>query len=160
MTNLTRTDERWLAARKWAEATPRSTLLFVVEDAAEFSDQDRLEAARFRLRELGVPFNERCVHDFQWHPASDDFGVCSKCGHEADAAARLLRDGPKSQITSATGVRSGTVDYDAHERPGFIDASRQEKDVLVFNVGILGETYRIARDGTLLDGATGERHDA
>jgi hypothetical protein len=28
---------------------------------------------------------EGCDHDFQWHPLSDDFGVCSICGAEADA---------------------------------------------------------------------------
>jgi hypothetical protein len=22
-------------------------------------------------------------HEFQWHPMSEDFGVCSICGHEA-----------------------------------------------------------------------------
>lgn len=27
-----------------------------------------------------------CDHIFQWHPQSDDFGVCSQCGHEATPA--------------------------------------------------------------------------
>ena len=34
-----------------------------------------------------------CEHDFQWHPASDDFGVCSLCGAEApeeEMCGRLL----------------------------------------------------------------------
>jgi hypothetical protein len=25
-----------------------------------------------------------CEHDFQWHPLSDDFGTCSKCGETAE----------------------------------------------------------------------------
>lgn len=28
-----------------------------------------------------------CDHDFQWDSRSDDFGVCSKCGHEAEHCA-------------------------------------------------------------------------
>ena len=27
----------------------------------------------------GMP---ECDHDYQWHPESDDAGVCAKCGHE------------------------------------------------------------------------------
>lgn len=30
----------------------------------------------------GVGGDEPCEHDFQMHPGSDDFGVCSKCGAE------------------------------------------------------------------------------
>lgn len=28
---------------------------------------------------------ETCEHEFQWHPASEDFGVCSICGAEEGA---------------------------------------------------------------------------
>jgi hypothetical protein len=68
---------------------------------------------------------------------------------QLDTAARILREAEPSQITHATGIRSGTVDYDPQERPGFIDAAQQsDPEVLTFVVGILpATTYLIARDG-------------
>lgn len=83
--------------------------------------------------------------------------ILSKCGARAtiaqlETAAGLLRDGPKSQITKATGVRSGSVNFDPQEIPGFFHRERQEPDVLVMDVGILtGQTYRIAADGQILE---------
>jgi hypothetical protein len=33
-----------------------------------------------------------CDHEFQWHPQSDDFGVCSICGAEANAEGAVDGD--------------------------------------------------------------------
>lgn len=73
---------------------------------------------------------------------------------QLETAARLLREADPSRITKATGVRSGTVDYDPQELPGYIDAKRQDDpEVLTFVVGILpSTTYRIARSGDVLGG--------
>lgn len=69
---------------------------------------------------------------------------------QLDTAARILREAEPSQITHASGIRSGTVDYDPQERPGFIDGEQQDDPmVLRLTVGILPETtFLIARDGT------------
>lgn len=78
-----------------------------------------------------------------------------RCGitvsaEQMDTAARLLREAEPSQITKATGTRSGAVNFDPQERPGFIDPEQQEDaKTLTFAVGILPTaTYRIARDGS------------
>ncbi len=106
-------------------------------------DSRVLAAGAAQMRERDEPTARLTKVDIEVSPA------------QLDAAARILREGPKSQITSVTGAPRGTVDFDPRELPGFIHASRQESpDVLVMDVGILpSKTYRIARDGSTV-GAT------
>lgn len=97
-----------------------------------------LERAAKRLRDTDVPS-----------------AILSKCNAKAtvaqlETAAGILRDGPKSQITKASGVRAGSVSFDPQELPGFLHRERQESDVLVMDVGIFGRAYRIAADGQIL----------
>lgn len=50
-------------------------------DHSEGAPAGRAELERRRIE-------AECDHDFQWHPQSEDFGVCSKCG--ADYANEQL----------------------------------------------------------------------
>lgn len=70
---------------------------------------------------------------------------------QLDTAARILREAEPSVITSASGPVEVTLNK-PQERPGYIEETRQKNpEVLVFDVGILGDTYFIDRKGEVID---------
>lgn len=71
---------------------------------------------------------------------------------QLDACAGILRAAEPSVITNvrASGGSLNVKLNEPQERPGFIDAGRQEDGVLVFDVGIIpNDTYRIEPNGTV-----------
>jgi hypothetical protein len=70
---------------------------------------------------------------------------------QLETAARILKEAEPSVITSASGPVEVTLNK-PQERPGFINEGRQkDPEVLVFDVGIIGDTYHINRKGEVLD---------
>jgi hypothetical protein len=103
-----------------------------------------------KMLEEGADRIRRIKHGPQLIPA---IGIKVSAA-QLDKAAELLREAEPSVITAASGPVQVTLNK-PQARPAYIEPTAQnpeKPEILVFQIGILGETYRIDREGNLRDG--------